>query len=189
MYSNFYSEDYKKKYADMTGYLVRDLAAIDSTDIVLQNSKCQYHFLSMNDIAYQYNQYNTDTIDTPVSTKLIDLYRDTLSKVLPSFYQTLWNNDFYNKIEQERELFKFKNQFPKFADGHPSPIEHLEYLQKVFNYTFKKDTVDSVNEIQEQWVNILSAMLINNQKRLTRELNLIETKIRKLVRAEPICLI
>lgn len=155
IYTNdhFFTQEYINKYCDPDGFLLRDTATISSVDKVLAHSSCQYHFLSMNDFTEYYNQFdNVGFNEKELSTKVKELYKDSLEKILPSFYSVLWSNNLDLKSIQEREMFG-----GNFDDRHPHPQEHLDYLQAVFDYDFSEQTKQRVKEIQQAWFTLIDA--------------------------------
>lgn len=76
------------------------------------------------------------------------LYMDTLKQIKPSFYDVLWNDDFLVKQKLDNTAIHYK-----FIDGHPSPIESLEYLKLVTGIVFNDDTTQSVHNAQIKWQN------------------------------------
>jgi hypothetical protein len=142
---NFYDEKYIKKYVDPNGYLLRDLSLIHLVDNMLQNKKCQYHFLSMCDIVEQLDQGEQLSFDYSQKSfnEIKNLYKDTVKKINPSFYKILWDNNIQkNKFKEENKFY-----LDKFSDGHPTPIEHFRYLKTIFSgHKFSNNTEKIVLE-------------------------------------------
>jgi hypothetical protein len=141
-----FDDEYIFKYADDLGYLIRDIAFMHSARSILNNVKCQYHMMSMNDVFQhmyetRHSQFDSD-IDSETLDKVVDLYKIEL---LPSFFKILWDHDvFANK----RPVMKKLNE--NFRDAHPSPIEHLSYLSEVYE-EFSENTIQKVNNSQKLW--------------------------------------
>jgi hypothetical protein len=153
IYANdhFFTPEYINKYCDPEGFLIRDAALISAVDKTLDQSKCQYHFLSMNDFTDYYNQFSSDKFNhKDLSLKVKDLYKDSLEKILPSFYKVLWENNLSLKAKQETELFG-----GNFDDRHPHPQEHLDYLQTVFDHEFSEQTKQQIKKIQQDWFTLI----------------------------------
>lgn len=149
----FFTPEYIKKYCDPDGFLLRDTAIISSVDKVLAHSGCQYHFLSMNDFTEYYDQFENSTFnEKQISKKIKELYKDSLEKILPSFYNVLWHNDLNVKMQQEHRMFK-----GNFDDRHPHPQEHLDYLEAVFDHDFLEQTKQRVKEIQQAWFTLIDS--------------------------------
>ena len=148
--NDLYDEKYISKFVDPTGYLIRDMASIDATVKILDSIGCQYHMMSMNRIAESYEQFCTGVYkEKDIVEKTQNFYKDTLDKILPSFYTVLWDDKIENKFAQEMKLLgKY------FTDRHPTPIEYLEYLTKVFDYNFSTSTVEAVEKLYDKWYTI-----------------------------------
>jgi len=143
--SNYYDDTYKKQYADPEGYLLRDLTSIQFVDTFLTSKECQYHFLSMVNIASTPDQYSDDT---KIFDNITGIFSNTLSKIHKSFYEVLWDDKISIKLKRDMQLIS-----KKFIDGHPHPAETLDYLQKTFTeHSFDARTIQSVGEIQQQWI-------------------------------------
>lgn len=139
-----YSQEWVKEWADPLGYLVRDLATISLTKNYLENRNCNWKMFSMCDLVVQLDQQahtaiSADNIDS--YNKLLEIYKKDIGVLMPSFFNILWNNDVYkNKV-----LVDFKKFDNKYSDGHPTPKEHLEYLQCIFpEHQFKNNTIKTV---------------------------------------------
>lgn len=165
---NIYSQDaydsnFVKKYVDPVGCLLRDLSIISLTLGYLQNKKCQYHFFSMCDLIEQVDQGDTNHVDADNHQyqNILKTYSKTIKEIKPSFYKILWNNDIYhNKFVVENNLFK-----NKFSDGHPNPLEHFSYLEKLFvDHKFKDTTKAAANSAQKTWVNFISTFAFHSKK-------------------------
>lgn len=143
--SNLYNDKYKKQWADPEGYLLRDLTSIQFVDTFLASKECQYHFLSMVNVACRPDQYSDDT---KIFDNITSIFSDTLSKIHKSFYEVLWNDKISIKENRDIQLIG-----KKFFDGHPHPAETLEYLQKTFTeHLFDARTIQSVGEIHQKWI-------------------------------------
>lgn len=158
-----YDEKFVKKWADPLGYLFRDLATIKYVDSLLKTTGCQYHFISMCDIAAHINQNELlDTYDSKFINQynqLCELYKPYLEKIEKSFFTGLWKNNMYQyKLLPDKEVFG-----PYFSDGHPTPSEHFEYLKLTFDHVFKQETVEAVNVSNENLVNFIKD--ISDQKK------------------------
>ena len=96
-----YGEEWMRKYGtEIRGNVIRDLAYIKSTQILLNSIGCDYHFFSSIDII-------RDDID------VIELYNDTINIIKPSLYEDIKNT-----------------KRPNFNDMHPTPIEATKYIKK-----------------------------------------------------------
>ena len=87
--------------ADERGFLLRDIVFVEAVRRLLQQSNATWYFLSMVDF------------DTGTNKDVVNLYSDTLDCIRPSFETVL------------------KDRKPIQIDLHPTPMEHLTYLDKV----------------------------------------------------------
>jgi len=112
MYScPIYNPEYLKTHVDDRGYIIRDLAYIKAVKTLLERSAVTWRFLSMSTL--------------PTQDDIVSLYKNVLDCILPGYDTTV-----------------FKNNWPKpGADPHPSPAEHLAYLDVVLpGWVTKQET-------------------------------------------------
>ena len=118
----FYDDEYVRKYVTERGSLIRDVAFIKSTQAFLQNiSGLNYEFLSMCPLIYP-DQYNPTR--TSGDTDIPGLYASVLNNIKPSYYETVLAEDRNNG-------WKLHNWDTGLKDPHPTPVEHLAYLDWV----------------------------------------------------------
>lgn len=112
-----YNPEYLKTHVDDRGYIIRDLAYISAVKTLLENSQATWRFLSM------------CTLTAPDDVAL--LYKNVLDCILPGY-----------------DITVFKNNWPKpGADPHPSPAEHLAYLDTVLpGWVTKSETRVKMHE-------------------------------------------
>jgi hypothetical protein len=111
-----------RKYVTERGSLIRDVAFIKATQTFLQNVPgLKYEFLSMCPLAYP-DQYNPDRIN--IDTDIPALYKSVLNNIKPSYYETVLAEDRNNG-------WKLHNWNTGLKDPHPTPVEHLAYLDWV----------------------------------------------------------
>jgi hypothetical protein len=110
--TNVYNPEYLKTHIDERGYLIRDLAAIKAVKTLLENRPgLQWKFLSMVEIMAMPNDDDNQSQHRDV----MRLYKDVVNVIKPGYDKTV-----------------FLNNWPKpGADPHPSPEEHLAYLDWV----------------------------------------------------------
>lgn len=100
-----YDPKYLANYVEDRGYLIRDLASMKATKILLESiSGVNWKFLSM------IEPQNTDE-----TNDVIKLYQNVVDAIAPSYYTVLFQNGWPNRN----------------GDSHPSPDEHLDYLDAV----------------------------------------------------------
>lgn len=138
---NVYNKNFVKKFVTVRGYYVRDLALMQLVDVSLAGLGCSYHFMSMVDVDW-YDQYNRSDDNTDFSD-LLDLYKDTLSKFKPSVHSAIFNNDW-----RSRPLIEGKATRP---DLHPSPLEHVEYINKILpEYQLSDWTIEFAKNCEQK---------------------------------------
>ena len=141
--------NFKKDMAnfDLEYYALRDYTFIELVDKFLTHKKCQYHFLSMCDL--------DQTLDSNLEFRPIYTGMNTLqSKIQPSFYKVLWNNNLQNKFELNRQRYS-----ERFIEFHPSPQEHYNYLCDTFGNIFSKDLKMKVYGLEKTYYNFWTELL------------------------------
>ena len=106
-YTDIYSKEYKQSITDR-GCLIRDIAMIKAVKTMLEQRNVEWKFFSV------HNMLARDLWDgSIVDADVCNLYRDVFESVGPSFRETL-----------------FPEAWPDRADPHPTPSEHLLFLDK-----------------------------------------------------------
>jgi len=153
-----YDKTFVEKFADPVGYYMRDLATINYVKEFLDYKGCQYKFMSMCNIVERQDQgedYNL--IEDQYRDKylaVIDLYRDVIDIIVPSFYDILWQDNIHqNKFAIERQELS-----PYWFDGHPTPIEHWKYLKTVFEFDRPSSYDDKMQIIQDNFVTYIKLL-------------------------------
>jgi len=184
VYNSGYDEDFIKRFTDTTGYLLDTVNYIQSSENLLNNIGCQTQFFSTLplDVSTDWFSKLVQKVNPGVSQEIFKLYSQTLSKIKPSVFETIWNcdwssrehviaqrnthdaydilyknytdnatenwpsfDDFYNDemqgvksfiLKEIDKQFNFNNARDKVkglkrADLHLTPLENLEYLQKL----------------------------------------------------------
>jgi hypothetical protein len=106
-----YNPDYVRDAVTERGCLIRDLAMIKATQVLLkQKRNVRWRFLSMCSIGnlQQFDDQESEHQD------VLSLYQSVLNSVLPSYRQTV-----------------FAHGWRDAEDPHPTPAEHLAYLDAV----------------------------------------------------------
>ncbi len=118
----FYDDTYVRKYVTERGNLVRDMAFIKAAQAFLQTIPgIKYEFLSMCPLIYP-DQYNPNRISEDVDVPA--LYESVLNNIKPSYYETVL-------AEDRNTGWKLHNWNTGLKDPHPTPVEHLAYLDWV----------------------------------------------------------
>jgi len=139
--TNSYSKDFVEKYVTVRGCYIRDLAAMTAIDLILKNLSCKYFYLSMIDYRQPFERYYNYEIYDKKKDEVADVlahYSTVLSKIKPSYEEVIFEYDWQKKVSDRKDV-------------HPSPLEHLMYLQKVlpeYKVTEKvTDWVKGINKI------------------------------------------
>lgn len=130
-----YDEEWVEKFADPKGYLIRDLAMIELTKNLLQNTESEWDFLNM----APFDTLSMAGEKTFGPTKAInDLYKDTLSYVKPDLLTTVYHGRW-----PETPLACNGQTY----DYHPTPKGHYRYLKKIYpRINLSKDTLAFIDE-------------------------------------------
>jgi hypothetical protein len=128
-----YNPKYLKTHVDDRGYLIRDLAFVKGVKTLLENRPgLTWKFISMMELASM--PWPDD--DTSMHRDVMRLYEDVFQSMGPS-YQTVL----------------FKDGWPdRNGDPHPSPAEHLAYLDVVLPGWVTKESTRVI--MQEESVNL-----------------------------------
>ena len=106
-----------RNYFDFKGFLIRDLAAIKAVYHFLNGIGCEHHFLSMIPLA-SVDEYEVK--NDPAITSVLDMYADIISTLKIS----------YRELIGLHRPYVFNNG-RVLLDAHPTPKEHLTYLNEV----------------------------------------------------------
>lgn len=154
---DLFGESWIKQFADPRGYLIRDLAMINLVQNFLEQVNATYYFLSMQDIyTIESQDWHEDVSD------VLWHYRSVIKKIRPSIHQIVFDYDWYSRPSKivmrdaainplQKTIFKYQKKLRR-QDLHPSPAEHLEYLDKVLPEI-------SVDEYTRSWVNDITQRL------------------------------
>ena len=155
---NEYDAKFVKRWANDIHFALRDFALIDLTANYLDCTN--FNFLSMCNIVNQINQWEeTSSEQQNLVYKISNLYNKNLSKIAPSFYDVLWQGNIDTKWQRD-----WSTVHKNYSDGHPTPLEHLEYLQAVLDYEFSNKTTDSIKKLQENWISYIQNCYKNSKK-------------------------
>lgn len=108
-YTDIYTKEYKQKITNR-GCLIRDIAFIKAVKILLESKPyVDWKFICMHNMRH-WDLWKDNDVDHDV----VELYQDVFDCIGPSFRETL-----------------FPQHWPDREDPHPTPAEHLLYLDKV----------------------------------------------------------
>ncbi len=142
-----YDRKFVRKYNSIEHCLLRDYAQIYFVYQLLK-SKTNLQFLCMINPFDIFDQFD----NTIVVNKKLDVLKNTYSSIIDimpkDYYAYLWNNNLENKKADCKKIHKY------FDDCHPTPNEHLKYIQHVSNYNFSKsiEKIKAINNNMEEQI-------------------------------------
>ena len=142
-----YDEKFLEKYFCPKGYLMRDLSLIYGAKQILKTTGARYELMTMvpiDSLASDNNRMD------PSLDVVLELYKDTISSIKPSVFETIFNLDWNSR--NKRPVFSAHWSDKPVTDNHPTPEEHLEYLIKIFPDIMLSD---STKNIVDTWNNRL----------------------------------
>lgn len=126
-----------KSYPEISserGFFIRDMYHIHMTKTFLDHIGCKYYMMSMMNFCVTHP--NGRIVKNSKIKDVLELYSETISIIKPSVHEIIFNSDWYNKPSGSSK----KNLI---RDFHPTPIEHLEYIQKVLpEISLKPSTIE-----------------------------------------------
>ena len=126
-----YPKEFVDQFISMRGCVMRDALLFYLTDNLLKQIGCEYYFTSIDNLAAPLTSAADagDKFDD-----VIELYKDTYAKFMPSAKEVL-----------------FGNEWPNRADFHPTPNEHLKYVQTIFPaFKISEETINLVQQIETE---------------------------------------
>lgn len=126
-----------KNMVDPLGYLIETLAFIKGSTELVDRRKSQFHQFSMSGILIDEFNPKLEFLTVEHLTKLKKLYQPYMDRLYPSMCQVL-NGDQSDKPKIEK-MQKFLGN-KHYMDGHPTPDDHLMYLEKMFDIQIQPNT-------------------------------------------------
>ncbi len=135
---DYYDEKFIRHYADVRGYILRDMSLISLTSGFLENLDIDFYMLNM----MPFNLLQLDrAYDRDSNNDIFDLFKETLKKVKPDFSTIELNGEW-----PAREIYHNPGQK---VDYHPSTKQHFQYLQKIFpEINFSEKTIEFINQYE-----------------------------------------
>ena len=134
-----------KEWLAMTNtsnFLFRDYTTIKTTIGYLK--KTNAHHMQMTDIMTRYSSdWRDPATEVDVQTSVRDIYKDIFEELHPCYFNSLWDGSLKNKAKGNKQFS------PTFKNYHPTPGEHLEYLQKTFDHHWSDETIQAVRECDD----------------------------------------
>jgi hypothetical protein len=142
-----YHPDYLRSHIDERGFLIRDLAYIKAVKTLLENRHgATWKFLSM--VELMARPVADDNVS--VYRDVMRLYADVLDTISPGYDKTV-----------------FLNNWPKPGDDpHPSPEEHLAYLDVVLPGWVTKESTRV--KMHEESINLTKDLKRSGMTKVTR---------------------
>ena len=140
-----YNAKFLKKYLCDHGYLMRDLNLVSGCKLSLDSIGCDYKLMSM----VPFDSKQSDSSKMSNINYLLKFYHDILTTLEPNVLDTVFNGDWNTR--SPRPTYQVRWQKESYVDNHPTPSEHLEYLQKIIpNIEFSKETLEFVTASNHQ---------------------------------------
>lgn len=137
-----YDKSFVEKFADETGYLIKDMALIALANNYLENNKC--HSISLMSVPINHQQ----DIDDPVFKEVKRLYDPIINKMPESLYTLEMNGQW----ENGHSYYLFGNpdidSTKLFGDYHPNPNRYCQYLLKI-GFKLSDHTLNYANEVND----------------------------------------
>lgn len=131
-----YDDNFVKKFADIRGYFIRDLALITLTSRLLESTESDFYMLKMSPFEVGHGE----TAPNQLIDDVRSLYTDTLDKILPDILNLEMNGKWPQVPIKGR-------QRGQTADYHPTTIRHANYIKKLFpGLEFSPSTEDFIQE-------------------------------------------
>jgi hypothetical protein len=98
-----YDQTFVEKFADPTGYLIKDMANISAAKHMLESIGCKFYFLSVVPLAVYDDHFGAIF---SIDNKIIKLYKEEIDFIKPSIYSVVFNNNWYSRtgFVDEKEL-------------------------------------------------------------------------------------
>lgn len=143
-YQDEYDDEFLKKYLCLHGYLMRDLNLVQGCKLALDSIGCDYELMSM----VPFHSESSDSKKIDGVDYILKFYKHVIKSVKPSVFELIFNNDWGSR--PHRPVYHVPWQKEKFRDNHPTPAEHLEYLQKIYpEIIFSQATLDLVRDMDK----------------------------------------
>jgi hypothetical protein len=121
--STDYDEEYLLKYADVKGYLVRDIGIITLATQYLKSLPCTG--ITLTSVPFDQQQLPNDES----VSNILKIYKDTVNSVPPSLYELEMNENW----ENGHDYYNPNHCKPgeTMGDYHPNPLRYFNYLKKL----------------------------------------------------------
>jgi len=155
-----YPKGWVEKFACERGYLIRDLAIISAVKKILESRQCHWKFLSMVPL-YNSNELNglgSNPLDSNNNIHdVVTLYKDVLDVICPSVFDVVFHGDWASRSG-------ILDPGIGRRDFHPTPMEHIEYIDQVM-----PDVV--ISDETRSWAKIITQDMMAGKSFTWREPN------------------
>ena len=136
---NIYDEKFVKSFSDDLGYLLRDINLITLTKSLLAQLSIDYYMLNMSPLTL----ISADLTSSNKFYQIKEIYKETFESILPDILTLELNGTW-----PQHPIVKEGHQS---ADYHPSPIQHFNYLNKLFpTIQWSEQTLEFVKREQKR---------------------------------------
>lgn len=136
-----YDEAFMNKFFCEKGYLMRDLALVKGIDGTLSQTGADYELMSMINL----DSLSSDNIKMTGVDDVLTLYKDVLEKIKPSVFDVIFKGNWNNIPLRPKYVASWSKEV--YTDNHPTPDEHLEYIQQTFPETvFQESTIQFAHD-------------------------------------------
>lgn len=161
-----YNKNFVRKFADIRGYYIRDLAAMWLADQILEKIGCKVYFFSMVDMInpHQYGHIE----ESQQISDLLEFYHPLLKKIKPSVHQIIFDLDWDSRpVENFRHtsysLMLWRSWYNDIRDNSwpncPNPVDFDSLPERI-----KKECCQ-----QHGYENILTMINQHGKKSLVYE--------------------
>ncbi len=143
-FQNEYDDKFLKKYLCHHGYLMRDLSLVTGCKMALENIGCDFELMSM----VPFDSESSETKKIENVDYILNFYQNSLHQIKPSVLETVFANNWESR--PERPVYPVGWQKSLYRDNHPTPEEHLLYLQWIYpDLHLQTKTLDFVKEMND----------------------------------------
>jgi hypothetical protein len=121
-----YNKDFLDKFFCEKGYLMRDLSLAEGMMRILDNTGADNYVMSIVPL----DSLSSDSTKMNGVDDVVNFYSNTLSRIKPNVLDTVFNGDWNSKTQRPKYTTHWASGI--YTDNHPTPLEHLEYLENVF---------------------------------------------------------
>ena len=141
-----YDDDFVRKFACIRGYIIRDLALMTSTKIILDALPCSSLILSSIPINAEIQLIDPETkIDDA-----LELYRSTIDSLQSPMSEVLRppGNETIFPWSALIEYIDDNNGNKRVTDYHPTPASYYTYIEKL-GFTLTEKSLNAANEAEQ----------------------------------------